>query len=160
MKVNHVCLIVSDMNKALETWCDLLGFEVGVDTFLPDNEDDTRVFNIDQPFWDHIYKTKGAKCRICLLMSKEDSNFIELQQPLNPIVKRTPQEMLEYGYTGVTEVAFNVKDIDSWFEKVKAAEYRLQTDYVWEAPIARTFLFYDHDGNILQFIEMKDGGLK
>ena len=93
------------------------------------------------------------------MMSKEDSNFIELQQPLTPLVKKTPQDILEYGYTGVTEVALTVTDIDAWFEKIKSAGYKLQTDYVWEAPIARTFLFYDHDGNIIQLIEMKEEGI-
>ena len=43
---------------------------------------------------------------------------------------------------------------DAWFDKVRAAGYRTQTDYVWDcASIGRSFLFYDQDGNLIQLWE-------
>jgi hypothetical protein len=43
--------------------------------------------------------------------------------------------------------------VDAWFEKIKAAGYEPQTDYVWTIGSLRSFLFYDPDGNLIQLIE-------
>ena len=74
-----------------------------------------------------------------------------------PAIQKTPEEILRYGYTGFGELGLLVKDIDGWFEKVRAAGYRTQTEFVWRcANLGQSFLFYDHDGNMIQLME-KDG---
>jgi predicted enzyme related to lactoylglutathione lyase len=47
-----------------------------------------------------------------------------------------------------------VEDIDGWYAKIRAAGYRMQTEYVWTcASLGRSFLFYDQDGNMIQLWE-------
>ncbi|MFD2580226.1 VOC family protein [Novosphingobium colocasiae] len=68
--------------------------------------------------------------------------------------KRRPRKNLRYGHTGIHELGLLVEGIDGWFEKIKAAGYRMQTDYVWQcAEIGRSFIFYDQDGNMIQIWE-------
>ena len=100
-----------------------------------------------------IFGVKGARSRTVLLTSP-DGAMIELQQPEVPKIQKTPPENLRYGHTGIHELGLLVKDIDAWFDKVRAAGYRTQTDYVWDcASIGRSFLFYDQDGNLIQLWE-------
>lgn len=55
----------------------------------------------------------------------------------------------------MTEVAFDVENIDEWFEKVRAAGYETTTDFIWNfGPAARSFLFRDYDGSLIQLCEM------
>ena len=71
-------------------------------------------------------------------------------EPL-PDEEETPPEKLRYGHTGFHELGLVVDDIDAFFEKVRAAGYETQTEYVWTcADIGRSFLFYDDDGNMIQ----------
>lgn len=47
-----------------------------------------------------------------------------------------------------------IENIDAWFEKIRAAGYQTQTEYVWTcASLGRSFLFYDDDGNMIQMWE-------
>jgi hypothetical protein len=62
--------------------------------------------------------------------------------------------MLRYGYTGISELALKVSNIDDWLERIKAADYETQTDYVWTAGgTIKSFLFFDPDGNMIQLVE-------
>jgi hypothetical protein len=102
---------------------------------------------------DDIFKVKGAQSRMALLSSKEGA-FIELQECINPQIQKTPEENLRYGHTGIHELGLLVDGIDAWYDKIKAAGYRMQTDYVWAcANLGRSFLFYDQDGNMIQIWE-------
>jgi catechol 2,3-dioxygenase-like lactoylglutathione lyase family enzyme len=71
--------------------------------------------------------------------------------PRRPARSRPPPKNLRYGHTGFHELGLLVDDIDAFFEKVRAAGYETQTEYVWQcADIGRSFLFYDKDGNMIQ----------
>lgn len=152
MRFDHICLIVSDMDKAKKLWCDLLGFTVFVERELPDGTGPDKFF--DQSTLDDIFHVKQSKSLMCLLASDEGAS-IELQQPINPEPRLTPSENLQYGSTGIHEVALNVKGIEDWYKKVKDAGYEMQTPYVWEVlgGINKSFLFYDFDGNMIQLCE-------
>ena len=90
------------------------------------------------------------------LLTSPDGAMIELQCPKAPRIEKTPPENLRYGHTGFHELGFQVDDVDGWFEKVRAAGYRTQTDYVWPwAVTGKSFLFYDQDGNLIQFCQQK-----
>ena len=80
--------------------------------------------------------------------------MIELLQPQTPHVQQTPPDRLLYGHSGIRELGLVLDDIDGFFEKVRAAGYRTQTDYVWPcANMGRSFIFYDKDGNMIQIWE-------
>ncbi|MDD5704154.1 MAG: VOC family protein [Dehalococcoidales bacterium] len=150
MKFGHICIITSDMEKSIKLFRDVLGFKVIRDTIIPEGPGKDKFF--DQTELDSIFHVKGSKSRMVLLSSDERA-IMELQQPENPKVQKVPREKLEYGYVGIKELAFNVQNIEEWFNKIKAAGYETQTDHIWSFPGSRSFLFYDHDGNMLQMVE-------
>lgn len=147
MRFHHVCLVVKDVDESLKLYRDILGFSVVVDTVIPDG----RYF--DQATLDDIFKVRRATSRMVLATSPEGAS-LEFQQPMVPDLQQTPDRYLRYGYTGFSVLAFDVSGIETWFEKIRAAEFQLQTDYVWEAAGAfKSFLFYDADGHMVQLCE-------
>lgn len=147
MRFHHVCLIVRDIDESLKLYRDILGFVVVVDTIIPDNK------YFAQGVLDDIIKVKGAKSRMVLARSSEGA-LLEFQQPIVPEVQQTPDRYLRYGYTGISKLAFNVSSIGTWFEKITAAEFEFQANYVWEAAgVVKSFLFYDADGHMIQMCE-------
>lgn len=153
MKFHHMALMVSNLEEAIRLWRDVMGFELAVDTVIPDGPEPGPNTFMYPALLDDIFKVKGARSRMALLSSK-DGAFIELQECLNPAIRKTPEENLRYGHTGIHELGLLVTGIDGWFEKIKAAGYRMQTDYVWQcAEMGRSFLFYDQDGNMIQIWE-------
>ena len=80
--------------------------------------------------------------------------MIELLQPVWPEVDATPKKKRLYRNSGIHELGLVIENIDAFFEKVRAAGYQTQTDYVWScANMGRSFIFYDHEGNMIQMWE-------
>jgi len=147
---HHICVMVSDLDRSLPFYQDLLGFKnVQFDTTQPGDWFDASTL-------DDILGTKNAATRI-VLVSDDSGATLELQQAANPITTRTPDEYLRYGATGITELGLAVSDIDDLFQRVKAAGHETQTDYIWSPlPGIRSFLFYDPDGALIQAVEVSD----
>ena len=155
MKFHHVALFVSDLDKSLKLWRDVLGFEVLVDRIIPDTATDGGHARMPQHVLDDIFGVEGATSRMALLQSA-DGAMIELQEPTVPAVQKTPRENLRYRHTGIHEVAFLVEDIGPWFDKVRGAGYETNTDYIWTWAVnGKSFLFYDDDGNMIQFNQQR-----
>ena len=150
MPFHHICVMVSDLDRSLPFYQDLLGFKnVQFDTTQPGDWFDASTL-------DDILGTKNAATRI-VLVSDDSGATLELQQAANPITTRTPDEYLRYGATGITELGLAVSDIDDLFQRVKAAGHETQTDYIWSPlPGIRSFLFYDPDGALIQAVEVSD----
>jgi catechol 2,3-dioxygenase-like lactoylglutathione lyase family enzyme len=156
MKFHHVAVFVSDLDAALRMWIDLLGFEIASTGTIPTPADagDSRV---DTGALDEMFGVTGASSRYALLKS-EGGAMIELQQTLNPKIQRTPPENLRAGHSGIHEIAFLVDDIEGWFERVRAAGYETTTKEIWAwAGNGKSFLFYDPDGNQIQFNQQASG---
>ena len=153
MQFHHMAIFVSDLDKALHLWRDVLGFEVIVHTIIPDGTEPGPTTIMYPKLLDDIFKLQGARSRMALMMSREGA-LIELQQCEVPAIQKTPEENLRYGHTGFHELGLLVEDIDGWFQKIRAEGYRTQTDYVWRCgDLGRSFLFYDQDGNMIQLWE-------
>jgi catechol 2,3-dioxygenase-like lactoylglutathione lyase family enzyme len=150
VRIHHVAVFVADTERSLRLYRDLLGFRVLIDMEIPDGEMFT------QATLDDIFKVQGGRSRMVILQSS-DGTVLELQEPSTPAIERTPDEHLRYGATGISELAFAVEDIDGWFERVRAAGYETQTDYIWDYGTGRSFLFYDPDGAMLQFNQEEPG---
>ena len=153
MRFHHMAVFVSDMDRAIRLWRDVLGFEITYDAEIPDGDEPGLGIYMTPELLDDIFGVSNARSRMVLMMSKQKA-IIELQQCLNPAIKKTPKKNLRYGHTGFHELGLSVDDIGGWFEKIKRAGYETQTDYVWPcAGIGRSFLFYDDDGNMIQLWE-------
>lgn len=153
MRFHHMCLVTTDLDASIAFWRDLMGFSVEVEMNLPDGEQPGPTVFCDAKLMDTAFEASGSTSRMALLSSSEGA-LIELQQPLTPDVARTPDDKLRYRNTGIHELGLTVDDIDAFFEKVRAAGYRTQTDYVWSSATAgRSFIFYDDQGNMIQLWE-------
>jgi catechol 2,3-dioxygenase-like lactoylglutathione lyase family enzyme len=148
MKFHHMMLLVSDIDESLRLYRDVLGFELAVEHVIPDEE------TIPRETVDALWEYEGARSRTVILFSSGGS-MLELQQPLIPKPARTPPKRLRYADTGIHEMGLEVAGIDEWFDKIRAAGYEVHgVDGVWEiGGRARTFLFYDPDGNLIQLWE-------
>ncbi len=148
-----MAVFVSDLEEAIRLWRDVMGFDLVVHTEIPDGAEAGPETYMYPELLDDIFKVRGARSKMALLSSTEGA-LIELQECQTPAIERTPPEKLRYGHTGIHELGLLVEDIDSWFDKVRAAGYETQTEYVWQcASIGRSFLFYDRDGNMIQLWE-------
>ncbi|MGD9661809.1 MAG: VOC family protein [Porticoccaceae bacterium] len=153
MRFHHMALMVSDLQKAIHLWRDVLGFELAVETVIPDGKEPGPNIFMYPELLDDIFKIKGAKSKMALLSSAEGA-MIELQECETPAIQKTPKENLRYAHTGIHELGLLVDDIDHWFKTVRDAGYETQTDYVWQcASLGKSFLFYDNDGNMIQMWE-------
>ncbi|WP_175777274.1 VOC family protein [Burkholderia anthina] len=159
MKFHHVAFIVSDLEEALKLWRDVLGFTIYRSGTMPDTPPPGQIPRMTQEILDDIFGVKGAKSKFALLKNEEGA-MIELQQPVVPSVATTAREQLKYHNTGTHEVAFQVENIEFWFDKIKSAGYEPNTNYIWPwAGTGKSFLFYDQDGNMIQFNQQNKYGL-
>ena len=148
-----MAIFVTDLQAAIHLWRDVMGFELAVETVIPDGAGPGPTTYMYPKLLDDIFKVKGARSKMALLSSKEGA-LIELQECEVPTIQKTPPENLRYGHTGFHELGLVVEDIDAFFAKVRAAGYETQTEYVWQcANLGRSFLFYDKDGNMIQMWE-------
>ncbi len=153
MRFHHMAVFVSDIDEALKLWVSVLGFELTHRAFIPDTGPGEAVKRMTPETLDDIFGVKGARSEMALLTSP-DGAMIELQCPEVPKIEKTPPENLRYGHTGIHELGFQVENIEDWFAKIRAHGYRTQTEYVWPwAGAGKSFLFYDQDGNLIQFCE-------
>ena len=153
MRFHHMCIVTADMEEAIRLWRDVMGFTLKADLTIPDGEEYGPTVMAPRVLLEDLYKVPGATARVAVLISKEGA-MIELLQPQTPRVQQTPPERLLYGHSGIHELGLVLDDIDGFFEKVRAAGYRTQTEYVWScANMGRSFIFYDKDGNMIQIWE-------
>ena len=153
MQFAHVMLLVNDMEKAKKLWCDTLGFVVTNDKILPDGPAPENFFTKED--FDAIWGAENAKSHMVTVMHPATYACIELQQSIYPEAENIPRYERQYRHQGIREVAFYVTDIEQWYEKIKAAGYEMQTDFIW-VTVANTksFLFLDDDGNQIQLCEI------
>jgi len=153
MRFHHVCLIVSDLDRALEMWTKLFDFKIDSQSVAPDYAIAAAPDSDFPKLMQDITGRSDIRMKVTLLSSPGGAR-IELLHTLNPQVQKLPEEYHSYSQTGIREIGFRVDGIDAWFEKVKAAGYRLQTPYVWDfGDGARSFQFYDQDNHLIQLWE-------
>ena len=149
MRYHHICILVSDLERAIKMWTDVFDFKVDVKFVAPDGDlggSDTKLLDLMADIWG----MQGSKTTVALLSSPGGA-LLELQESINPPMQQTPAENFKYYKTNVMEVGFMVDDVDHWFNRVREAGYKTQTDYVWNSGAARTFLFHDDDHHLIQF---------
>lgn len=101
----------------------------------------------------HHFGYESPTIRCCTLQH-DTGAMLELHQPIDPPLTELPEDAFDYWHPGVLEIGLRVRNIDAWFEKIKAAGYKTTTDYIWNCgPADRSFLFCDCDGQMIQLWE-------
>jgi catechol 2,3-dioxygenase-like lactoylglutathione lyase family enzyme len=148
-----MCIVTTQLDEQIHFWRDIMGFDLKVKMAIPDGEDYGPTIFAPRTLMRDTFRDNDARATVALMMSKEGA-MIELLQPEWPTVDATPKEKRLYRDSGIHELALVVEDIDAFFEKVRVAGYKTQTDYVWScANMGRSFIFYDHEGNMIQMWE-------
>lgn len=138
--MNHTSFTVSDLQKSLQFYQDVLGLEV-ISLAERDNEFSSKVSGVND-----------AKMNIAYI--KAGSGAIELIEYVSGKGQRldtTPSN------TGSAHVCFNIKDFDKWMEHLKINHVTLRGEVciVPAGPNKGRKVVYaaDIDGNNLEFIE-------
>lgn len=134
----HCAISVSDMQKSLAFYRDLLGMEVIMEL---DIKDDRIAAVIGE---------KEAKCRITHLSS--GSAFLELFQYTQPLGKNHAREMEQYD-VGITHVGLEVKGFHKLAQKLKQNNITFLGEPVEFRPGVWVAYFRGPDGEVCEIRE-------
>ena len=137
-RVNHTGISVSDMERSLGFYRDLLGLELIFDSDLDNVQPLNEVVGMGE-----------ARGRVTWLRAGD--TMIELWQWDNPAGRPLPDDY-QPADKGVTHYAFEVDDVDELYERVVAAGYHANT-----APkdlgLHKTTYIKGPDGEIIEILE-------
>jgi len=109
-KSHHHSFTVSDMDRSIQFYRDLLGLELIQDAVRADLES-----------YDRIVGYKNVDLRIVMLREREGGFIVELIQYRNPPGKT--RELQNY-YVGASHVCFLVDDLEAEYNRLSAAGVR------------------------------------
>ena len=151
--VMPTALTVSDMDRSLEFYRDLLGFRVA--TELPPAAERDR--------WDRYHeevcRIQGAQIRVLYLEAPDGKSHLELIEYLSPKVPIPPRRGIHE--SGTTIIALEVSGSKLAVDRLRAAAVEVLSDpvpYTTDDGVSSyTTYFYDPDGNALCFFEIVEG---
>lgn len=142
-RMHHHTLTVSDMDKSLIFYCDLLGFKLVYDKVRE---------NI--PEYDKVMCLSEVKVRVALLNDPTSESVLALLQFHNPLpVKRELGTL----YVGSTAIAVQTDDIDADYERLRNAGVSFTCEPVQVIrdgkPSARLAYGFDPDGIVVELYQ-------
>ena len=141
--VNHIALSVPDLDKAIEFYSGLLGFEKGERMSWKSgtsmSETAGRILAISGTAADAVH-LRGPNLLIELFQFKDCDP--RPQDPERPVIDH-----------GITHFCLAVRDLDKEYERLKAAGVKFLGEPVRIAPGLRTVYGRDPFGNIIEFEE-------
>lgn len=147
--IEHVGIIVSDMDRSIDFYCNTLGFSLSQRVDLCTG--DTVEKGVGIP---------GAALKLAHLKLGDTPTIIELLQYITPTSNPIPEDA-KSNDIGVGHVAFNVDDPDAYYQMLVSKGVRFISPGVMESSTGEKFCyFYDPDGAVLEFIKPPEGTLK
>jgi glyoxylase I family protein len=140
--IRHIGIVVTNMDKSLEFYRDLMGLEPVID-FVEKGE-----------FIATLSNAKGINLRMVKLIAA-DGGMIELLQYIShPQDERGDNKLYE---TGPTHVAFTVDDVEAIYADWSAKGITCSSKPV-TSPDGKAKLFFcqDPDGTFLELVQMLD----
>jgi len=138
-RVNHTGISVSDMERSLAFYRDLLGMELIFDSDLDDVEPLNAVVGMD-----------NARGRVCWLRA-DDKTMIELWQWDHPEGRPLPDDYRPAD-KGVTHFALEVDDVDELCERIVAAGLHANTRPL-DLGLHKTTYVRGPDDEIIEILE-------
>ena len=138
--IRHIGIVVTDMERSLEFYHDLMGLKPVID------------FTEKGKFIDTISKGEGINLRMVKLVA-EDGGMIELLHYItHPQPDRGDNKLWE---TGPTHVAFTVEDVDKTYKEWSAKGVKCNSAPV-VSPDGKAKLFFcqDPNGTYLEIVQM------
>jgi catechol 2,3-dioxygenase-like lactoylglutathione lyase family enzyme len=143
-------LAVSDLERSLRFYCDLLGFRVSARLPYP----------AERERWDRYHeqvcRIAGAQIEVVYLEAPDGETHLELIEYLRPKAAGAPRRGLQEPGTAI--VALGVKGSQAAVERLRAAGVEVLADpvsYTTDDGVSSlTTYFYDPDGNALCLFEL------
>ena len=144
--IDHVNIVVQDIERAARFYSEVLGFQRGFEKTL------------EGEWIDKVTGVSGARA-LCVFMEapcseSESKTRLELLQFLTPD-SAVEQNRLP-NTRGIRHIAFTVDDLDALIQKLHVWDIKIVSEPV-EVPFAvgalgrkRLFYFYDPEGNLLE----------
>ena len=138
--IRHTGLVVADFDRAINFWCDLLGFRI------------ERQMDESGPHLDAMMGLQGVRVTTAKL-SAPDGNLIELlhfhSHPDMPVWQGKAYS------TGFTHIALTVEDLDSLLKRLKAAGTTAPADPQY-SPDGKVKVIYVNgpEGVLLELVEL------
>ena len=146
--IEHVGIIVTDMDQSIDFFCNKLGFDLIQRVDLCSGETVEKGVGIP-----------GAQIMLAHLKLGNSKSIIELLHYLNPRSKPMPPDA-KSNDIGVGHVAFNVDDPDAYYEQLKSKGVEFISPGVMDSSTGERFCyFYGPDGIVLEFIRPPEGAL-
>jgi len=139
--IHHTALSIKDMDKSLAFYRDLLGLEVMFDSG----------WDKGLAVADKILRVRGSAARQVML--KAGNAYLELfefRHP-DPAPMASDRPVID---RGITHIAFDVKDVDSEYERLKQAGVEFHCEPVNLGDETRTTYGRDPDGNVIELQQL------
>lgn len=142
LKAFHTAFTVSDMERSLPFYRDLLGLKVVRDKIRWGKA------------FDEMTGFPNAKLRVVVLEDGESGHLLELIEYLNPKGKKRRWRLCD---AGATHISFYVDDLDGAYERLRENGVRFQSPPVTirrgGKTIGKVLYLYDPDGNTIELFE-------
>jgi catechol 2,3-dioxygenase-like lactoylglutathione lyase family enzyme len=139
MKMNHVGISVSDIERTIAFYRDMFGMEQSCEVFPFGGSDFSAVMRL-----------KGARGRMCMISGGDVS--LELFEFANPVPrsKSADYPVADHGYS---HFAFAVEDIESVYARLIAAGVTIHCPVTTFAGGMKAIYARDPDGNVFELLE-------
>jgi catechol 2,3-dioxygenase-like lactoylglutathione lyase family enzyme len=146
--IHHVCVIVSDVERSLRFYRDLLGLEVLERVDLIAGKEASLGVGIP-----------NARFELVHLGAKEGPTRLEMLHYFSPESRPLPPEKRSNDI-GTAHAAFRVKNIDAYYARLHQSGVQFISEIQESSTGERFCYFYDPDGAILEIIEPPAGPMK
>ena len=144
MRWHHAAITVSDMQKSLSFYQDVLGFTLFMDEV------------VSGPELDKVFMETGVRIRMVML-TDEAGNMIELIEWQSHLATRRPSQYLKFKSTGLVEICLSVPDLEKLMDDLDKKGFKCRVP-IWnfEAGGFGTKVTYveDPDGVQIELIQI------
>jgi catechol 2,3-dioxygenase-like lactoylglutathione lyase family enzyme len=138
--MHHAALSVTDMDRSLAFYRDLLGLEVLSDQTWGTSPKAEKILALKDP----------AARQVMLKCGDFHVELFQFSHPQPaPMVKDRPVSDL-----GITHFSFDIKDVDAEYKRLSEAGVTFHCEPVNLGPYCRTTYGRDPDGNVIEFQEL------
>lgn len=150
-RIDHVNIVVADMDRSVRFYSEMLGLRRGFERIL------------EGEWVERVTGLPGVRAHCVFMVGDDASARLELLQYLTPEGEAVPANSLP-NTQGIRHLGFEVDDLDALVEHLRSAGVAVQSDPV-PVPFAvgnlgrkRLVYFFDPDGTVLELAAYGDPG--
>jgi catechol 2,3-dioxygenase-like lactoylglutathione lyase family enzyme len=138
--IRHAAIVVTDMDRSLAFYCDLLGLRVVLDA------------EREGEFYETLLALPGVRLRVVMLEAP-DGNRLELFQ-FHSHPKPAPARG-DMSDIGASHVAFRVDDVDATYAALQAGGFRCNCPPIMSPDgYGKVVYCHDSDGTVIEIVQI------